>query len=193
MCEPTTIAAAALAMSAASTAASLYSQQQAADAQAASNQRAYDAQMVAYNANILQGNRELENINLRKQQEAEDLSAKKIENNAQARRDMAKATTAAGESGVSGISVDALLAELGGKAGSANMAAETNYLRRDFALEMDRSNAYTNRTNNWAQTASAINSLKTPVGPDYIGAGLRIGGSLATYGDRINTINKRGY
>ena len=192
MCEPTTLVAASLALTAASTAATVYSQQQAADAQAATNQRQYDNQMAAYNANIAQSNTDLANLNRLKQQEAEDASAKKIGVNAEARRDMAKATVASGEAGVSGLSVDALLAELGGAAGNANTNIETNYLRRDNALEMDRSNIYTTKTNNWAQTASAINSLKTPTQPDYIGAGLRIAGAGVTYQTSMNDIKSRG-
>jgi opacity protein-like surface antigen len=174
MCDPVSIAAATLAVSAASTAATVYAQQQAADAQAKTNQRQYDAQMVAYNANQA-------NANLMKTQEATATSQKKIENNAIARRDMARATVSAGESGVSGVSVDALLAELGGRAGTANANAEVNYLNRDRAIEVDRMNS-------WAGTASAINSLKTPVQPDYIGAGLRIADSGLSYQNRMNNI-----
>jgi hypothetical protein len=191
MCEPTTLVAAALALTTASTAATIYSQQQAADAQAATNQRQYENQMTAYKANLLQSNVDLANLNRLKQQEAEDTSAKKITANAETRRDMAKATVAAGEAGVSGLSVDALLAELGGKGGTANTNIETNYLRKDMALEQDRANIYTSKTNNWAQTASAINSLKTPVQPDYIGAGLRIAGAGVQYQTSMNDI-KRG-
>jgi hypothetical protein len=164
MCDVT----AALAIaSVVSTASTVYQQQQAANAQADANQRTYDAQMAAYNANIA-------NANLTKVQEAENLSQKKIENNAQARREMAKATVAGGEAGISGLSVDALLAELGGNAGDANASAEQNYLRRDRAIEADKMNA-------WAGTASAINSLKTPQEPDYIGAGLRIANTANDY------------
>jgi hypothetical protein len=151
----------------ASTAATVYTQDQTAKATNAANQRTYDNQMIAYNANIA-------NANWSKTQEADNLSAAKIENNAQARREMAKATTAAGEAGVSGLSVDSLLAELGGNAGRANANAEVQYLRRDRAIEMDRTNA-------WASTASAINSLKTPQGADYIGAGLKIANATNDY------------
>ena len=191
MCDPVTLTATTLALTAASTAATVYSQQQAADAQAETNQRQYENQMTAYRANILQSNTDLANLNRLKQQEAEDASAKKISANAEARRDTARATVSAGESGISGLSVDALLAELGGKAGTANTNIETNYLRRDYALEQDRSNIYTTKTNNWAQTASAINSLKTPTQPDYIGAGLRIAGAGVQYQSAMNDI-KRG-
>lgn len=160
MCEPTTIAAATLALSAASAGASVYAQNQNAKAVTASNQRNYDNQMIAYNANIA-------NANLQKTQEAENASARMIENNSTARRDQAKAVVSSGENGVSGLSVDGLLAELGGRAGMANSNIQTMYERRDRAIEADRMNA-------WAGTASNINSMKTPMGADYIGAGLKI-------------------
>ena len=174
MCEPTTIAMATLAIAAASAAASVDAQNKSASAQSKANQQNYDAQMMAYNANQA-------NANMMKTQEATATSQKIIENNAQGRRDMAKATVAAGEAGVSGVSVDALLAELGGNAGRANANAEVNYLNRDRAIEMDRMNS-------WSGTASAINSLKTPVGADYIGAGLKIADAGLSYGNRMNNI-----
>ena len=163
MCDPIVIAA----LSIASTVATVDAQQKQANAQAKANQQTYDNQMVAYNANLA-------NSNATKTQEAAVLSQKMIENNAQARRDMSRATVAAGEAGVSGLSVDSLLAELGGRAGQANATAESNFLARDRAIEMDRMNA-------WAGTSSAINSLKTPTEPDYIGAGLRIGNTANDY------------
>lgn len=165
MCEPTT--ATLVYLSIASTAASIAAQQQAAKAQAAQNKSTYDSQMVAYNANLA-------NANLMKQNEADQLSAKKIANNAAADRDMAKVTVSAGENGVSGLSVDALLADLGGEAGRANSTAESNYFMKDRAIEADRMNA-------WAGTANAVNSLKTPQSPDYIGAALRIGSDYTQY------------
>lgn len=168
MCDPVT---ATLVISAASAASSVYAQDQAAKAQSKANQQTYDSQMVAYNTNIANANR-------MKVQESENLAVTKLENNAKARRDEAKATVAAGEAGVSGLSVGGLLAELRGKAGEANTAAEVNYLRRDAAIEMDRQNA-------WAGTANAINSLKTPQAPDYIGAGLKIAQAGVDY--RVNS------
>jgi hypothetical protein len=157
MCDPVT---ATLVITAASAASSVYAQNQTAKAQSQANQRTYESNIQAYNTNIA-------NANMMKTQEAENLSAQKIENNAKAQRDVSKATVVAGEGGVSGLSVGTLLAELRGSAGDANTNAEVNYLRRDRAIEMDRQNS-------WAGTANAINSLKTPQQPDYIGAGLRI-------------------
>ena len=173
MCEPMTV------LAIASVAAGAYAQQQQADAQTQANQRTYDSQMIAYNANLA-------NANLLKTQEADVASQKMIENNAQGRRDMAKATVASGEAGVSGLSVDALLAELGGRAGQANTNVSVNYLQKDRAIETDKMNA-------WAGTASAINSLKTPVQPDYIGAGLKIGSlGYDAYNPRVSDKRVRG-
>jgi hypothetical protein len=172
MCDPVT---ATLVITAASAASSVYAQNQTAKAQTKANQQTYDSQIQAYNTNIA-------NANLMKSQESDNLAVTKMTNNAKALRDESKATVAAGEAGISGLSVGGLLAELRGSAGSANMAAETNYLRRDSAIEQDRQNA-------WAGTANAINSLKTPQQPDYIGAGLKIAQAGVDY--RVNSQPKK--
>jgi hypothetical protein len=172
MCDPVT---ATLVITAASAASSVYAQNQTAKAQTKANQQTYDSQIQAYNTNIA-------NANLMKSQESDNLAVTKMENNAKANRDIAKATVSAGESGVSGLSVGSLLAELSGRAGTANMTAETNYLRRDAAIEQDRQNA-------WAGTANAVNALKTPQQPDYIGAGLKIAQAGVDY--RVNSQPKK--
>lgn len=164
MCDPAT---ATLALTIASAASTAYAQDQNAKAVTRANQQTYDSNMQAYRMNLA-------NANLTKNQEAENLSQKMIENNAQARRDQAKATVSAGEAGVSGLSVDALLAELGGRGGQANMNAQTNFDRRNAAIDGEINNI-------WAGTANQINQLKTPQGADYIGAGLRIAQGYSTY------------
>jgi hypothetical protein len=162
MCEPTTLAV----LSIASTAASVYAQDQNAKVQTKINQQNYDNQMTALRTNYA-------NANLTKQQEAENLAGEKNKNNILAQRDMAKARVSAGESNVTGLSVDALLQELGSSSGVANTNAEINYLRRDRAIETDKSNA-------WAGAATQIGNLKTPQGADYLGAAVKIG---TTYSD----------
>lgn len=163
MCEPTTM----MVLSIASTAAGVYAQQQQANAQAAANKQAYENQMTAYRVN--QANSQFSRV-----QEAENLAEKKVANNNAARRAQSTAAVSAGEAGISGLSVDALMAEIGGMAGRDNISAETNYLRRDQAIQTDM-------TNNWANTASAINKLETPKTPDYLGAALKIGTSYNTW------------
>lgn len=164
MCEPTTALAIA---TIASTAATAYTQDQTAKAQTRANQQQFDNTMTAYRFNVA-------NANATKQQEAENLSAKMIENNAQVRREQSKATVAAGEAGISGLSVDSLLAELGGAGGRANMTARTNFERTDRAIEADKMNV-------WSGAASQINNLKTPQGADWLGAAVRIGSTVNDY------------
>lgn len=151
----------------ASSAIGLVGQMQAQGAQEEANRRNYENQMTAYRYNIA-------NANLQKVQESQNLSQKKIENNAEVARRQATAKVAAGEAGVSGASVDALLAELGGRGGQANASAETNYLRTDQAIEADKMNS-------WSSAATNIGQLKTPQAPDFLGTGLKIANTWNDY------------
>lgn len=152
--------------SVASTASSVYGQQQAANAQSAANQRQYDNTMRARAANINQ-------TNLMQQQEREASSQKLDENNRAARAAQSTAAVAAGENGISGLSVDALMADLGTSQNRYNSSVYTNYDNSSMAIANQRENVDIN-------AASQINSLKTPAMPDYFGAALRIG--TAAYG-----------
>ena len=167
MCDPAT---AALSIAAISAAYTVDSQNKAASAQSQSNQQTYDSQMTAYNFNLA-------NANNRKVTEAADAAGRKFDNSVRNQADIAKAKTAGGESGISGLSVEALLADLSAAGGRANVNTEVNYLRRDQALEADKMNM-------WSGAANSINSLKTPMGADYIGAGLKIADASATYADK---------
>lgn len=157
MCEPTTLAV----LSIASTAASVYGQQQAANAQEKANWRQYENTMRAYANNSNQ-------VNLEQQQIRENAIQKKTENNMMARSAIAKSAVSAGENGVSGLSVDALLSDLAGKQNRYNSSVDTNYDYSSMALDNQRQNIYAN-------AASTINGLKTPAMPDYLSAGLKIG------------------
>lgn len=160
MCEPTTIALAGLALSATTAGAGLYGQHQQGKAQAQANQTQYEGQMTAYRGNLA-------NIEVTRGQLQADATDKVNANNAASRAAQATARTSAGESGISGVSVDALLRDLAGEAGFDNTSVEENYLRQSAALNVQRENVFNN-------TASGINSLKTPAAPDYVGAGLRV-------------------
>jgi hypothetical protein len=163
MCDPVTMTV----LTVASTAGSLYAQQQAADQQAAANRTNFNNQMTAYRYNLA-------NANATKVQEAENLSQKKMEINSDVMRKQATATVAAGEAGVSGLSVDSLLASIGAEGGRAAANAEVNYLRTDRAIETDKMNM-------WAGTATNIGQMKTPQSPDYLGSALKIGTAVDTY------------
>jgi hypothetical protein len=158
MCEPTTILAIA---SVASTVASVSAQSQAASAQSAANQRQYDNTMRARAANLNQ-------TNLMQQQEREAGSQQLEQNNMAARAAQSTATVSAGENGISGLSVDALMSDLGTKQNRFNSSVVTNYDNSTMAIANQRENVDIN-------AASQINSLKTPAMPDYFGAALRIG------------------
>lgn len=168
MCEPTTIAYAAFALTAASTAGSLYAQGKQAQSQSKAQWQQYENDMTAYRANLA-------NIEVTRNQMQADATQKVNDNNAASRAAQATARVSAGESGVSGLSVDALLRDLAGEAGYDNTNVEENYLRQNTALNAKRENIYN-------ATASDINVMQTPQGPDYFGAGLRLGqAALGTY------------
>ena len=163
MCEPTTL----MALSIASSVAGVYGQQQAANAQEAANQRQYQNIMEARAANINQ-------TNLMQQQERESAMQRQEENNLRARAAKSTAAVSAGESGISGLSVDALLADLGTQQNRFNTSVDTNFDRTTQAIAIQRDNASIN-------AASQVNQLKTPQAPDYLGAALRIGNVINDY------------
>lgn len=156
MCDPVSLAV----LTVASTAASVSAQQQAADAQAETNQRQYDNTMRAYRENVNQ-------TNLMQQQEREASLQKVEDNNMKARAAASTATVASGESGVSGLSVDALMSDISFDQNRFNSSVQTNFDRAQGAISNQRENVYAN-------AASSINGLQTPAAPDYLGAGLKI-------------------
>jgi hypothetical protein len=175
MCDPVTgtvtIASTMAWATAATAAVSVYGQQQAVKVQEDSNQRQYDASMKAMAANVNQ-------TNLEHMQQREAGIQKLEENNLNARSADATAQVAAGENGVSGMSVDALLADLSGKSGRYTSSVVTNYDNAEMAINNQRENI-------GIQAASAINGLKTPAAPDYAGAALRIGTAYYDYKNPI--------
>lgn len=177
MCEPTTIAAMALAMAAASAAAQAKAQQDAADAQSQSNERQRQTTLATAANNNTQ-------VNLQGQQVREQTLQKLAQNNRDAAIGIGKATAAGGVSGVEGNSVDALLGDLSGTQVRFNNSVTTNYDNSVAALENQRLNVYAN-------AANTINGLKTPVQPDYISAGLKIGSAALTYGSSMNDIEAK--
>lgn len=177
MCEPvsaTTLAYSSLAIATASAAASVYAQQQQADAQRQVNER--QSQNI-YAANAANQNQ----VNVQEQQSREQAIQKKTENGMIARSSIARSQTAAGESGVSGLSVGYLLADLAGKRDKFDSSVDTNY---NYAYQ----NSENQRANVAFDATSAINGLKAPVMPDYIGAGLRIAQAGVDYKTSMNKI-----
>jgi MarR-like DNA-binding transcriptional regulator SgrR of sgrS sRNA len=156
-----------LVLTAASTAMSVNAQQEQASAQEAANRRQYENSMKAMAANVNQTNAE-------HMQQREAAMQKLDENNMQARAARSTAQVSAGENGISGMSVDALLSDLGNRQQRFNSAVTTNYQNAEMAINNQRENI-------GIDTASQINSLKTPAMPDYAGAALRIGTAAYDY------------
>jgi hypothetical protein len=162
MCAPVLAA-----LTVASTVASVVAQQQAADAQSETNQRQYDNSMRAYRENVNQ-------TNLMQQQEREASLQKVEDNNMKARAAASTAAVASGESGVSGLSVDALMGDISFDQNRYNSSVQTNFDRAQGAISNQRENVYAN-------AASAINGLQTPAAPDYVGAALKIGNAASDF------------
>lgn len=157
MCEMIT---ALTALQIASAGAGLVAQQQAYQTAKASASAQNEATMRAYQANMAQND-------LLRNQERENLSERINENNRALRRAQATTYTSAGEAGISGMSVDALLMDLSGQAGRDNTTATTNYMRQDMQLQTQAENIYAN-------TRSQLSSIQSPKMPDYLGTGLKI-------------------
>lgn len=174
MCEPTTIALASFALTAASTVTSVIAQQQhatdTANAQNAYNRQVEQNQLIARNQNLV-------GLDTERATALEDTREQINRNTMAARRAMATARVSAGEAGVSGLSVDALLRDLSGQAGYDNATATENYLRQADDINFRRENAQN-------EAVSAVNSVRQPQiqNPDYLGAALRIGqGAINSY------------
>jgi MarR-like DNA-binding transcriptional regulator SgrR of sgrS sRNA len=176
MCDPAT---AMLVLTAATTAMTVDQQQQQASAQEAANQRQYENSMKAMAANVNQ-------TNAAHMQQREAAMQKLDENNMQARAAKSTAQVSAGENGISGLSVDALLADLGNRQQRFNSSVTTNYENTEQAINNQRENI-------GIDAASQINSLKTPAMPDYAGAALRIGtAAYDYYNPRVSDRRVRG-
>lgn len=151
-------------LSAASGVAGVIGQQQAASSMAASNQNQYNNAMLARTQNANQ-------INLERMQSS-DAAGQKLNANSLALREAQSSVVA--RAGPSGLSVDALLADMGRKGATYDQSVTSNLDRTNMALDNQLQNV-----NN--QAASTINNLKTPAPVDYLGAALKIGEGYQKY------------
>lgn len=158
MCEPTTILAIA---SVASTVSAVAAQAGSSRAQGQANQVQYQNSVTARSENANQ-------IELRRQQEA-DAAGQSINSNNLSQREAMSTVVAQG--GPSGLSMDALLGSLANKGATYNESVNQNLQRTNIALDNQLVNVNRN-------SASEINSLKAPAPVDYLGAALRIGNTL---------------
>lgn len=159
-----------LALSIASTGASVYAQSEQRQATNRSNDRQKLNVMAARDENIDESIASVRENNESAAQRAEEIRK-------EAYRQRATTRVAAAESGVAGLSVDALLRDLSGQEAIAVDSVNTN---------LERSNnqsAQRVRASNSAG-ASAIARLTPGANPDYLGAALRIGTATQRYSNR---------
>lgn len=123
-----------------------------------------DANAKAANANLTN---QYNQINKRKIQETNAAATEKEDIARQARKDRATATVAAGESGVSGLSVDALISDVYGQEATAKDRIDQN-------LDMSIGQLNANQESAKASAQSQINSMPKK---SYLGSVLKIGTS----------------
>lgn len=160
MCEPASMSAAVLALTAASVAAQVKAQQDQADQQSQANERQYQNTMQTYANNNNQ-------VNLQEQQIRNQAIEKMNQNNIQAQVAGGKSNALSGASGSGGNSTNAAVGSITGTQDRYNNSVLANYDSGIASSEVSRQNAY-------GSAANAINGLKTPLMPDYMSAGLKI-------------------
>lgn len=186
MCGPLAIPLVTLAITAVGTAASI-SQQQSQARSTANAQNEFNRQQEK-NA-LTARNQNLSALEAERAAALGDTREQINQNQIALRKAQATARVSAGEAGVSGLSVDALLRDLGGQAGYDNATATENYLRQNADINARRENAQIGAVN-------SVTSIRNPQiqAPDYLGGALRIGqAGLSAYSDyqaRVDKLNK---
>lgn len=140
---------------------------------------AYDAQADQYKENAKAANRAaMVNYHFQNKRIQEERAAAALEKQdvaMQTREARERAFVAAGEAGVSGFSVDNLLAEF-----TARGATYRN--RVDQNLEMTTTQIQASKMGTQAQAESRINSVQRPTPPNFFDAGIRLLGSVVNAG-----------
>lgn len=165
MCEPTTLTVAAIGIAAASAASSVYAQQQ----QAKASEKSAEAAQKNANRSFLLSSQA---SNERLAQEQAKTTAELTDVQRQRQRAEATAKVAAGEAGVSGLSVDALLGDF--------RREEAVYRDRTLQnLDFQRQQQELEKQGFDATRQSRINQANSQVSarPSFAGAALRIGGA----------------
>jgi len=181
MCEPTTIMATTAAISAASTATSAIAKNQQAEAQAQHQQQVFqrnkERALEARTQKVFMEN-------LRQQQEAQAASQRIQKTERQAAEARSRARVAAGESGVSGRSVDALLADFYQQEAEFRSAVQHNLQLSDRQSEARKDSLVTQ------QEGRVAAAQPQPVQrPNFLGAALQIGATGLRGAQQINKIS----
>lgn len=181
MCEASTLALASLAIGTAQSIA----QYQAADAQADA-QEEYNRRLQENAAQAYQNDLEL--LQLQQQQDEDSAQEETFRNQVAAREAKARAKTAAGEAGVSGLSVDALLADFDRQEANFKNSVLENLGNRNAQRDAEKNSALT-------RYQSRVNSAQPVSRPNVIGTGLNIAGqglSIAQDYQRYNVPSRKG-
>jgi hypothetical protein len=164
MCGPAVVG---LAIAAASAAASVAQQGKNVSYQNKVNDQQRENSIEARNQNLSQ-------IEVAKQQATTQAGQKVFENDLAAQKALSTARVSAGENGVSGLSVDSLLAEIDATRERYNDSVKSNLTDKVVGFDLQRENVQTGAVN-------SVSSLKIPQAPDYLGAALKIGGAYMNY------------
>jgi hypothetical protein len=119
-------------------------------------------------------NQNLSQIEVAKQQATTQAGQKVFENDLAAQKALSTSRVSAGENGVSGLSVDSLLAEIDATRERYNDSVKSNLTDKVVGFDLQRENVQTGAVN-------SVSQLKTPAAPDYLGAALKIGSAYNKY------------
>lgn len=167
-----------LAISAVSTGAGLYAGKQTADAQRQAQERTAELQKQQYINTMRAYQENLAQVEIQKTQAARQAAQKVLVNNEQATAAAATARVAAGENGISGLSVGAMLQEIAGKRDGYNTSVQTNLGDSVNSLEAQKKNLF-NTTSSQLNSMGATQSYIAQ--PDYLGSALKIGSAALDY------------
>lgn len=130
-----------------------------------------DANEIAKQNSIEARDANYDQLHLMAQQSQASAEQQIFENDTEALQATERAKVSAGESGVTGLSVDALLADMYGRQARFNDNVTQNLENQQQQIGFEMENA--------ARTSqSQINSLPTPQKPDYLGTALGTGSGI---------------
>lgn len=116
--------------------------------------------------------RDMAILDRRQQEEAEKSGQDLFEARVEAMENRATKQVRLGEAGITGLSVDAILADTEMQAGMANQTIQRNFTNTIAALNDDRTRAYATLANRYAQQ-------EQPVGGNILGSLISTGASIA--------------
>jgi hypothetical protein len=131
-----------------------------------------------YALSVASANNQYRALQDRQQQETDAAAQKIQEGNIQGAKARSTALAAAGEAGVSGLSVNSLLSDFMAQEARYRSSVKTNLGYANSQLEDQKQGVYAEAT---GRAQSIQPYIKEPVAtPDYVGAALRVGGSATS-------------